>query len=101
MTQTFIYAIYNRTKNKVKIGYSNNPLKRLSQLQTGNSDRLDLLCTFKGSAKIETEIHEKLHHDHLIDEWFKMSSFVAYVLSEYNFTNLQSIIADIPTVFEP
>jgi hypothetical protein len=100
MTQTFIYAIYNKTKNEVKIGYSTTPAKRLSQLQTGNSDRLELLCTFKGSAKIEAEIHERLHQDRLIGEWFRMSSSVSYVLSEYNFASLQSIVADIPKVFE-
>lgn len=43
----YIYLIRNRENLTYKIGVTkNDPEKRVKQLQTGNSDELDLLYTF-------------------------------------------------------
>lgn len=46
-----IYAIGDG--NKVKIGYSKNPQKRLKQLQTGHPNKLKLLHTWEGDKLAE------------------------------------------------
>lgn len=46
-----IYAIGDG--NKVKIGYSKNPQKRLKQLQTGQPNKLKLLHTWEGDKLAE------------------------------------------------
>jgi predicted GIY-YIG superfamily endonuclease len=83
MTQTFVYAIYCPNKNEVKIGYATDPLKRLSQLQTGTTDRLDLLYTFVGGLVEEKKIHERLKSHRISGEWFKYNSHVIAVILEF------------------
>ena len=80
MTQTFIYAIHCPNKNEIKIGYATNPTSRLSQLQVGTTDRLDLLITFAGGLVEEKEIHETLAKHRISGEWFKYSPEIFSVL---------------------
>jgi hypothetical protein len=80
MAQTFIYAIHCPNKNEVKIGYATNPTSRLSQLQVGTTDRLDLLITFAGGLAEEKEIHKALAKHKISGEWFKYSPEVFSVL---------------------
>ena len=71
MSQTFIYAIINRHDNVVKIGFSNDPQKRLSQLQTGTVHQLEILMTFAADSAVEKEIHDKLSKYRKSGEWFE------------------------------
>ncbi len=80
MAQTFIYAIHCPNKNEIKIGYATNPTSRLSQLQVGTTDRLDLLITFAGGLAEEKEIHKALAKHKISGEWFKYSPEVFSVL---------------------
>ena len=70
MSQTFIYSIYCPNKNQIKIGYATDPLKRLASLQTGTTDRLDILTTFSGGLKEERQLHETLKNYRVSGEWF-------------------------------
>lgn len=80
MAQTFIYAIHCPNKDEIKIGYATNPTSRLSQLQVGTTDRLDLLLTFAGGLSEEKEIHKALAKHRISGEWFKYSPEVFSVL---------------------
>lgn len=72
--QDFIYVITYKTKNKkryYKIGASNNPDKRLKQLQTGNPFKLFLLSVYRiKDRSIEKLIHKSLKKHNLEGEWF-------------------------------
>jgi hypothetical protein len=83
MASTFVYAIYNPNKAEVKIGYSSDPLKRLSQLQTGTTDRLDLLFTFVGSNKEELQLHQELAAYRIRGEWFPYTDHVLKTLLKF------------------
>jgi hypothetical protein len=83
MAQTFIYAIYCPNKKEVKIGYATDPIKRLSQLQVGTTDRLDLLISFRGGAEEERRIHTVLSEYRLSGEWFIYNSFLLSVLNNF------------------
>ena len=74
--KTFIYAIHCPNKNEVKIGYATDPLKRLAQLQTATTDRLDILLTFSGNIEVEKLLHSRLDKFRLGGEWFIANSVV-------------------------
>jgi hypothetical protein len=87
MTQTFIYAIHCPNKSEIKIGYAGNPVARLLQLQTGTTDRLDLLMTFIGGISEEKELHTLLSEYRVSGEWFIYNSAVLATLDKYYKTN--------------
>lgn len=68
----FVYAIKEADTGNVKIGISTNPYRRLQQLQTGNSSRLELVAMKEAVNGYEDEqaahIANKQYHIH--NEWF-------------------------------
>jgi hypothetical protein len=48
-----IYFITTADYKYFKIGYSKHPNKRLKQLQTGNHQKLGILCSMPGSLELE------------------------------------------------
>lgn len=64
-------CLYFITDGKyVKIGVSNNPFKRLKQLQTGHADRLRILANFNNKSILEGWCHKYLEHLRTVGEWF-------------------------------
>lgn len=86
MAQTFVYLIYNSNRNVVKIGYGTDPIKRLSTLQIGCIDRLDLLCTFNGGISDEKTLHEKLSKFRIVGEWFEYTEELISVVRDVMFS---------------
>ena len=68
----FVYAIKEADTGNVKIGISTNPYRRLQQLQTGNSSRLELVAMKEAVNGYEDEksahLTNKRYHIH--SEWF-------------------------------
>lgn len=60
---------------RYKIGIAKNPAKRLSQLQTGNSDELKLIETYNSynARKIESILHNRYAYGKERGEWFNLS----------------------------
>ena len=67
----FVYYIQEEMDGNIKIGWSNDPIKRLPQHQTSNSRELRMLVYVKGSQDYETEIHKKFQNFKTTGEWFK------------------------------
>lgn len=73
----YIYIISN-DQNYIKVGVSNNPERRIKQLQTGNEHKLTLLfteefeCTRNHLLKIEKQLHKEIKRlaTHCVGEWF-------------------------------
>lgn len=69
----FVYLVYSNTDDKnrtlVKIGYSKDPKKRLSELKTANP-KVKLLSTKKGSMDLEWKLHSYFSKYHQQREWF-------------------------------
>jgi len=65
----------------VKIGYSINPLQRLTDLQTGMPYRLEILASEWGTPEDEKFYHAKFKHLRHVGEWFhrtdELSAFIA------------------------
>jgi len=68
---------------KYKIGIAKNPSQRVKQLQTGNSDKLSIIETYRSenASKIESALHFQYSHVRNEGEWFDLS-----ISDEVNFT---------------
>ena len=76
-----MYVYFLRTKNKLKIGKSRNPMERMRTLQTGCPTEI----TFSGAIKCKSDAHafhiEKRFHEffaprHKRGEWFHCTDHV-------------------------
>ena len=70
----YVYLIRGND-GKYKIGIAKNPSQRIKQLQTGNSDELQLIETYlsENASKIETSLHHQYSHVRNYGEWFDLS----------------------------
>ena len=62
----FIYIIQDKINNTIKIGISQNPNKRLKQLQTGSPNPLELIYTEEcgyGGRKRTLQLEKLIHKD--------------------------------------
>lgn len=55
---------------RIKIGFSTDPERRLGELQTGSSNRLRLIGSIPGGQHLESKLHSDFAHLRLKDEWF-------------------------------
>ena len=74
----FVYCIRVRGTNRVKIGFSKDPMRRLAALQTAHADLLDLesiqrTCDYRA---LEKELHRKHHGRQIRGEWFAFAKGV-------------------------
>jgi hypothetical protein len=65
-----IYLISHENKF-LKIGYTKNIHKRLSQLQTSNPVKLEVLHLIEGNTDLEKELHQSFGHLVVSGEWFE------------------------------
>ena len=65
-----VYLIVDDVSQCCKIGFSDNPKKRLGGVQTGNPNKLRLYGVISGGVKKEKELHQKFYHLKKEGEWF-------------------------------
>ena len=82
----------------VKIGFTKNINKRLSQLQVSSPVKLEVLHLIEGNVSLEKELHRKFKEFRTSGEWFNYdSSILEYfidkkcLLWEYGFTAEEKI----------
>lgn len=69
----FVYVIQESESGNLKIGVSKDPLVRLKQLQTGNSQDLNLLYTSlvcSNAFEVESSVHKAFAEYAIRGEWF-------------------------------
>ena len=76
-----LYIIQDNTSKLVKIGISNNPQKRLRQLQTGTGNKLRLLRTFvtENDRNWEKKLHKMLWQNRRKGKWFNLDPLENYL----------------------
>lgn len=68
----YVYAIGEGSLDSpIKVGWSNDPLKRLRNLQQHHPYELKLLGFVPGTRSYEQSLHERFNRLHLRGEWFK------------------------------
>lgn len=83
MSDQFVYFIQADENGPIKIGFtSDDPKRRLNQLQTGNASTLKLLGAINGSAAREREFHSQLAEFRLQGEWFEAHPTVVEAVNE-------------------
>ena len=68
-----VYFILCSTQRMVKIGHTNNMVKRLHQLQVGCPYELKVIKTMDGDYELEQELHKRFDHYRVQGEWFVYS----------------------------
>lgn len=71
----YIYLIQSLENSHYKIGISNNPQRRIKELQTGNSSELRLVEVYQSeyAEKIERALQRRYSYLNKEGEWFDMS----------------------------
>ena len=75
MSEEYIYFVQEEENNNIKIGVSVNPVQRLQELQTGNSNKLIMIGFIEGGADEENNIHREFAEERIREngEWFRPS----------------------------
>jgi len=75
----YVYIIQSGTKMKspIKIGMSDDPEKRIKQLQTGNPQVLRIIISIKCNSRehafeLEKTLHRMLERNNILNEWFSV-----------------------------
>jgi len=58
------------TTRRIKIGFSDNPGRRLEEIRSGASERMRLLGSISGTTTAEASLHRKHSSSWVLDEWF-------------------------------
>ena len=88
----FIYLIEAGDNQFLKIGFTRNPSKRLSILQSGNPLPLCMVSLVKGDKQLEARLHKKFAKRKVRGEWFSYS--VAIVNEFKNLKKLEVLHDD-------
>lgn len=67
-----VYLIGSPDSPLVKIGWSDNPKRRLRDLQAGSPVLLQLIAVFEGGAYVEAELHRCFADKRKHGEWFDL-----------------------------
>ena len=65
-----IYFIQNELTKNIKIGYSNDPEKRIKSLKTSIPENISILKVINGSRIEEKQIHKMFDKYRITGEWF-------------------------------
>lgn len=75
-----VYVILNKETNRVKIGYSRDPNKRVRALQHQGGCKMEVIYATKPIyeyAKIEGLVHERFRKQRYYGEWFSITTDAA------------------------
>lgn len=72
-----VYFIHDALSNMVKIGWADEPWRRMCQMQTGCPGDLTLLALEPGFPEREFELHRQFAQDRARGEWFRHSETLA------------------------
>jgi hypothetical protein len=99
--QTTVYVAYHEHEY-AKIGKSNNPINRVSKLQTGSPYQIRLYTTIKVEgdwSTVEQALHDAYADDRIHGEWFDISE--AELRNLVEITRLDSEIVESMNQFSP
>lgn len=70
----WVYLIEDPALGAIKVGWSKDPERRLSALQTSHAGELTLLAVIPGTKRLELDIHRKLIFARRYGEWFEAAA---------------------------
>lgn len=86
----YVYLIRSHETGYYKIGISNDPYKRVAQLQTGSAVKLELIHCFlcEDAEQTEAFLHDKFSDKRLMGEWFSLNDSDVKEIKDLNIENL-------------
>ncbi len=75
-----------KANDKVKIGYADDPMKRIPAIQISSPYRLAVLLIIDGNYNKESELHDRFEKHRSIGEWFNFEEPIKTFIKE----NLES-----------
>jgi hypothetical protein len=75
-----IYFI--KANDKVKIGYADDPSKRIPSIQTSSPFLLEVLLIIDGDYSKERELHNRFHDVRTSGEWFQYEDSIKSFIKE-------------------
>lgn len=87
MKKGYVYFI-NDGIGHMKIGVSDDPDRRIKELQTGNANKLELyylLCvdSMDEAYEVEAILHNNFAADHMYGEWFREKNVISFINSPW------------------
>lgn len=75
--KNYIYFIQEGNTHLYKVGRTNDPAKRLKELQTGNPRKLNMYhiieCyNMSAACRLELNLHKYLAGQKVLNEWYKL-----------------------------
>lgn len=78
----YVYVVGTTWNSVVKIGFSKNPWARLTEFQTGSSEKLSVLATFRTDDNSGIDIHTVLKVFRQHGEWFALPPHITAILKD-------------------
>ncbi|MBL7128081.1 MAG: GIY-YIG nuclease family protein [Ignavibacteria bacterium] len=75
-----IYFI--KANDKIKIGYADDPSKRIPSIQTSSPFDLEVLLIIDGNYDKESELHKRFHGHRTSGEWFNYEESIKAFIKE-------------------
>ena len=66
----------------VKIGFTDNPKKRISTIQVSVPTKIEMMLLIEGGRKLEKELHDRFHKQRTNGEWFLIDEDIDNYLAE-------------------
>lgn len=76
----YTYFFLAEQLNRMKIGWSGEPPKRIKNFQTGSAEKLKLIAYVKGN--IEKELHDQFEDYKIRREWYEPATEILYKIIE-------------------
>ncbi|MBP2494619.1 hypothetical protein ABID82_005256 [Methylobacterium sp. PvP062] len=70
------YVYFLRCGDRIKIGFSKQPLSRAGDLATGMPDKPSMIAAFRGTKAEETRLHRRFDAYRRKGEWFTASPLI-------------------------
>lgn len=87
------HVYFARRGEKVKIGFTTDPKKRIAALETMTGARFDETVVFEADARMERQYHERFQDARHLGEWFQVTPEIRSVMSDIAESGYPSIPA--------
>ncbi|MBX3580111.1 MAG: GIY-YIG nuclease family protein [Rhizobiaceae bacterium] len=95
----YIYFLF--TRERVKIGFSENPAVRVASLLTATSDPAEMIVVIEGSRHDERRLHMELSGTAVHREWFQRSLSVIRVMQREMQARMERLNWESPVLRDP
>lgn len=79
----FVYLMHDKTNDFLKIGYSENPIRRHKEIVHGSTNEISLLGFFPGSMANEHIVHGIFKKSRVKREWFRNDTDIIDYFEEH------------------